>query len=410
MPFNHGNINSFCSPISTLAFRTIFKRPVLTSVLLPEKKSAAGNRGKLGGSRLLDLPSGSWAVGFTFFRADGLFMWVLGPLLLLVLISHGVVSSSPPGLGKFVSEPLSFVSTFPLFGRVWSDIHWAAEGQETLDCTCCRTESLTFHFRWQNPKFKAHQSLLFNPGGSWNLIFSVKAFQAPTFPSLGSLRTGPALAGLCSSDPAWTPGSFWQSLCLLSFCCHSRSCEDLWGLRGRRLARNRSHGSVCTFLSSAILIPDRAVSPALALLLLIPRWIRLLQTPPDRRNPPGCSFSSPKHCQTQTQKKTKPKKTQKKPNLPNLPKTPKTARGMKPKRRGLNRPCPGVSNILPAIIPFLGAWKEANWPFRFSWMPPRFPLELGDTRMSPTAPAERGWGTQGGHCPAQGKEPSITRR
>lgn len=37
MPFNHGSINSFCSPISTLAFRMIFERPGLTSVLLPEK-------------------------------------------------------------------------------------------------------------------------------------------------------------------------------------------------------------------------------------------------------------------------------------------------------------------------------------------------------------------------------------
>lgn len=36
MPFNPGNINSFCSPISTLAFRMVFKRSALTCVL-PEK-------------------------------------------------------------------------------------------------------------------------------------------------------------------------------------------------------------------------------------------------------------------------------------------------------------------------------------------------------------------------------------
>lgn len=37
MPLNSKNINSFCSPISMLASVMIFKRLVLTSVLLPEK-------------------------------------------------------------------------------------------------------------------------------------------------------------------------------------------------------------------------------------------------------------------------------------------------------------------------------------------------------------------------------------
>lgn len=37
MPLNRKNINSFCSPISMLALVMIFKRLVLTSVLLPEK-------------------------------------------------------------------------------------------------------------------------------------------------------------------------------------------------------------------------------------------------------------------------------------------------------------------------------------------------------------------------------------
>lgn len=54
MPLNSKNINSFCSPISMLALVMIFKRPVLTSVPLPEKvQSAGGNKRKLSATSLI---------------------------------------------------------------------------------------------------------------------------------------------------------------------------------------------------------------------------------------------------------------------------------------------------------------------------------------------------------------------
>lgn len=139
------------------------------------------------------------------------------------------------GLENLCLSPSALLAHLPSL-REYSFSSRGAEGQETLDWICWRTESLGFHLKWQNPNFKAYKSLLFNPGATRNLIFSLKVFQAPTFPSLRSPRTGSAQAGLRSSEPCLNP---WQFLAKSLFAVillpvsEPFKGENLWRLRVR---------------------------------------------------------------------------------------------------------------------------------------------------------------------------------